>query len=452
MQHEDVLSIMSQIGSALDYAHSKGVIHRDVKPSNVMLDKEGRAVLTDFGLALVQAEGTHGEIFGTPHYIAPEQAVTSANVVPESDQYSLGVMLYEMLTGGLPYDGASPMDIAMAHMSEPLPSPLERNPDLNPAFLSILERVLQKESTDRFSSCAALVADLERAIRQQAQQPSTLSRVSMLDVSEQVKEFRVAHPLPPLPAAALAPTPSPPREPAAAKTQRATPPSTIRRPTNQRQMWMFVAVASAIVAVVGIIAVLALILASSNTGSLTPTAAAIVGEPSATVAAAPAVTDTASTQLPAFPTALPTDVIVLPTMTAVPLLVPTTAPTTSIPVAATATRTVYLLTIMRRGEDSLFIVNSTGSAFPLAPLRVGDGSGAIFGVMWGIETLDGGSCVTAWKDSGNPDAPNVVCNQVGTRITRQGRDRFWTNSFNIYYNGAQVGTCSSESCIISITP
>jgi len=105
MQHEDVLRLMSQIGSALDYAHSRGVIHRDIKPSNIMLDKEGRSILADFGLALVQTEGTRGEIFGTPHYIAPEQAVTSAAVVPQSDQYSLGVMLYEMLTGGVPYEG-----------------------------------------------------------------------------------------------------------------------------------------------------------------------------------------------------------------------------------------------------------------------------------------------------------------------------------------------------------
>jgi eukaryotic-like serine/threonine-protein kinase len=259
MQHEDVLRITSHIGSALDHAHSKGVIHRDVKPSNVMLDKEGRAILTDFGLALVQTEGTRGEIFGTPHYIAPEQAVTSAGVVPQSDQYSLGVVLYEMLTGGLPYDGTSPMDVAMAHMSEPLPSPLERNPDLHPAFVSVLERVLQKEPSDRYPTCAALVADLERAIRQQVELPSTLSRVSMLGVSEQVKEFRSAHPLPPPPAVLVAPTPPAPQQPSAAQTRRVSPATVIRRPTNQRQMWTFVAIASIIVALVGIIAVLALI-------------------------------------------------------------------------------------------------------------------------------------------------------------------------------------------------
>ncbi len=445
MQYEDVLRIMSQIGSALDFAHSKGVIHRDVKPSNIMLDKEGRAILTDFGLALVQTEGTRGEIFGTPHYIAPEQAVTSAGVVPESDQYALGVMLYEMLTGGLPYDGTSPMDIAMAHMTEPLPSPLERNPDLHPAFVSVLERALQKEPTERYPSCAALAADLERAIREQAQQPSTLSRVSMLDVTDQVKEFRDAHPLPPLPAAVVAP-PKQPTKPDAAVTQRATPPSTIRRPTNQRQMWTFVIVASVVVAVIGIIIVFALISAKNNAESLTPTAGALADVPGATNEVMQAVTSIA----PSLPTALPTAALIAPTMTPIPLLVPTIAPTTLIPVAATATPTVYLLTIMTRGDDSLFIINST-AAFPLAPLRVGDGDGAIYGAMWGVETLEGGSCVTAWKDTGNPTGPNVSCNQVGTRVTRHGPDRFWKSPFNIYYNGAQVGACSSETCMVSIT-
>lgn len=450
MQHEDVLRVMSQIGSALDYAHSKGVIHRDVKPSNVMLDREGRSILTDFGLALVQTEGTRGEIFGTPYYIAPEQAVTSAGVVPESDQYSLGVMLYEMLTGGLPYNGTSPMDVAMAHMTEPLPSPLERNPDLHPALVSVLERVLQKEPADRYPSCAALAADLERAIREQSRQPSTLSRVSMLGVSEQVQEFRAAHPLPPLPAAVAAPAAPTPGQPNAAKTRRASPARTIRRPANQRQMWIFVAIASAVVAVVGIVAVLALISAGSSAGTSTATPAVLANLPTATLEALQAATDAAPSQAlalptaPATPTAIPLAIIASP-------IVPTILPVTPVPGVTTPRPSVYLLTIMVQGEDSLFIVNGTGTAFPLAPLRVGDGDGAIYGAMWGVETLEGGSCVTAWKDTGNPSAPNVSCNQVGTQVTRHGPDRFWKDSFNVYYNGAQVGTCSGDSCIIPVT-
>jgi serine/threonine protein kinase len=96
MPHEDVLRIGHAVAGALDYAHSQGVIHRDVKPSNVMVASDGRVVLTDFGLALDVAQGTVGEVFGTPHYIAPEQARRSSDAVPQSDIYAWGVVLYEM--------------------------------------------------------------------------------------------------------------------------------------------------------------------------------------------------------------------------------------------------------------------------------------------------------------------------------------------------------------------
>src|SRR5215813_6244321 len=92
----DVVRIVQDIGSALDYAHSKNVIHRDVKPSNIMVDNQGRAILTDFGLALLSDQGTRGQIFGSPYYISPEQAISSGNVVPQSDLYALGVTLFEM--------------------------------------------------------------------------------------------------------------------------------------------------------------------------------------------------------------------------------------------------------------------------------------------------------------------------------------------------------------------
>ncbi|MFC1976249.1 serine/threonine-protein kinase, partial [Chloroflexota bacterium] len=129
MPPEDISRIIREICEALDHAHSKDVIHRDIKPSNIMLDQKGRAILTDFGLALLTELGTKGEIFGSPYYIAPEQAISSAGVVPQSDFYSVGVILYEMFTGQVPFDADTPVDVAMLHMSEPPRPPRELRPE-----------------------------------------------------------------------------------------------------------------------------------------------------------------------------------------------------------------------------------------------------------------------------------------------------------------------------------
>ncbi|NJN93970.1 MAG: serine/threonine protein kinase [Anaerolineales bacterium] len=116
MPPSEVSRIIRPVCLALDYVHSQGVIHRDIKPSNIMLDSQGRPILTDFGLVLLDYQ-TRGEIFGTPHYIAPEQVVSSAGAVPQSDLYSLGVILYEIFTGKLPFEADHPYDIAMLHLN-----------------------------------------------------------------------------------------------------------------------------------------------------------------------------------------------------------------------------------------------------------------------------------------------------------------------------------------------
>jgi serine/threonine protein kinase len=161
---EDVLRIGHAIANALDYAHQRGIIHRDVKPSNVLVANDGRIVLGDFGLALDMQEGSSGEAFGSPHYIAPEQARRSSDVVPQSDLYSLGIILYEMLTGVVPFDDESPTSVALQHITQPPPSPLKYNPRLGPAVEAVLLRALSKTPKDRFQSGADLLAALEKTL------------------------------------------------------------------------------------------------------------------------------------------------------------------------------------------------------------------------------------------------------------------------------------------------
>src|SRR5688572_17939471 len=145
MPYSDILNIVRGIGGGLDYAHSRGVIHRDIKPSNIMLDGENHAVLTDFGLALSIQEGTLGDTFGSAHYIAPEQAVSSAKAVPQSDLYSLGICTYEMLTGKVPFDDPSAMSVALKHLNETPPPPHLFNPDLTPEIEKVIFKILDKE-------------------------------------------------------------------------------------------------------------------------------------------------------------------------------------------------------------------------------------------------------------------------------------------------------------------
>jgi serine/threonine protein kinase len=197
---EDALRITRQIGAALDFAHGCGVIHRDVKPSNVILDKEGAAHLTDFGLVLLKDLGTLGEIFGSPHYIAPEQAISSAGTVPQSDLYALGVILYEMFTGQLPFDADSPMGIAMLHMTEPPRPPGELRPEMRRAEAVILMALarssgaIRRHGPGRWLGKSVADARLTRQVS---------------DTQNSVRSHwrrAAAHPLPPIP------QPSPPTE------------------------------------------------------------------------------------------------------------------------------------------------------------------------------------------------------------------------------------------------
>ncbi|HXV44379.1 MAG TPA: protein kinase [Anaerolineae bacterium] len=160
----EVLRIGRAVASALDYAHQQGIIHRDVKPSNVMVAKNGRVVLTDFGLAMNIEQGSMGEVFGSADYIAPEQARYSADAVPQSDLYSLGVILYEMLTGRTPFNDPSATTVAIQHLTVPPPPPRKLNPNLSRATEAVLLKALSKSPEKRYQTGAELMGALEKAL------------------------------------------------------------------------------------------------------------------------------------------------------------------------------------------------------------------------------------------------------------------------------------------------
>src|ERR671931_1322484 len=155
--------LLDQIASGLDYAHSRGVIHRDIKPGNVLLTDDGRAVLADFGLAWL-LEGAHltltGGVIGTPEYMSPEQAAGEP-IDHRSDVYSLGVVLYEMLVGERPFMAETPIGVLLKHLQDPAPSVLIARPNLPSAVGEVLDKVLAKNPSERYASAG----ELARAFR-----------------------------------------------------------------------------------------------------------------------------------------------------------------------------------------------------------------------------------------------------------------------------------------------
>lgn len=184
--------IISQIGDALSYAHARGMIHRDIKPSNILIDERGNCLLTDFGLArmteAVEKITSSGAVMGTPAYMSPEQGM-GANTDPRSDIYSLGIILYEMLTGRVPYTAETPIAVVFKHMQDPLPSARKLIPSLSDAIELVLLKSLAKNPEDRYPSADAFVQAVQQVISENPASDKTLSVKSMpaLRAEEPVK-------------------------------------------------------------------------------------------------------------------------------------------------------------------------------------------------------------------------------------------------------------------------
>lgn len=497
MPYADVMRVLEAIASALDYAHAQGVIHRDVKPSNIMVERSGRPVLTDFGLALRLSEGTVGDTFGTPHYISPEQAQNSANAVPQSDLYSLGVIAYEMLAGTVPFDDPSPTALAMQHIMGAVPSPRLFNLNLSEAVEQVLFRILAKEPGDRYATGAEFVNALRWSLdaRQRsasavnvqsefaASEEETVRHVSMQTVLDKVQQELALK---------------------EAKGQLVTRSSeaagfSALHPRLSSLLPYLVATSIAVIALL----VVALIVTSARPAHVPPpTEATLIVAAAGSPTALPA-TETAlppsTTAVPPEPTALPptetslpvivptvptitplppTETPVPPTVTPLPPTASSLAPTvtplppieTPVPPSATpaqaevvpvstAPPSDWLPIRLIYDSNAFYVMNDAGRGISVRPLgfeRV-DGNEHFEGQRWAYWTMEAGRCMEiVFADVAYPQRPAGCRPNAYFTPTRTQNVNFWTGSgqFRVLWNNTEIAVCeiAAGECGAAVPP
>ncbi len=193
------LDILEQVAQALDYSHSQGIVHRDVKPSNILIDESGRAWLTDFGLVLwASVDKSLGTAFGTPRYISPEQATDSQAAVPQSDVYSLGVIMYELVTKRMLFKGQTPMEMAISHITEKPTPPSQHNSSLPKPIETEILKALEKEPTLRHKTATEFITALKQAYKDTKIEFLKIDESG--DVKPDTKAQKATAELPPTPA------------------------------------------------------------------------------------------------------------------------------------------------------------------------------------------------------------------------------------------------------------
>ncbi len=229
-----IADVLSQVADALDYAHERGVIHRDVKPANVVIDARRWATVTDFGIAKAASQTSmtgSGSMIGTPYYMSPEQC-SGLKISGASDQYSLGVMAFQMLTGHLPFTGDSVIEIVKKHCTDPVPPISVLRPGTSPAVVAVVERALAKSPEERYPTTGAFASAFSQAAeREQSRTGRMIARTTS--------------PIPTRRRSVTSPANAPPqRQPRAAPRQAARP---------NRRVWPKLA-AGALVAAAGAVA------------------------------------------------------------------------------------------------------------------------------------------------------------------------------------------------------
>ncbi|MCL2852648.1 MAG: Stk1 family PASTA domain-containing Ser/Thr kinase [Defluviitaleaceae bacterium] len=193
--NDEVLGVATQIAAGLKHAHEHGIIHRDIKPQNILVTSTGIIKVTDFGIARVATAATvttTGNTMGSVHYFAPEQA-RGGHVDFKSDIYCLGIVMYEMITGKLPFDGDTPVAIALKQISDPLPDIRAINPKASESVVKIIRKATEKLSRNRYQTTDELTNDLKRALTNQS--GDFVKRAAATSASSVESETTISHPL-----------------------------------------------------------------------------------------------------------------------------------------------------------------------------------------------------------------------------------------------------------------
>ncbi len=281
----EALAIAVQVAGALAYAHERGVIHRDVKPHNVLLTADGHAKLTDFGIARVDdapALTNPGRVLGTGDYVAPEQA-QGHPLDGRADIYALGALLYHCLTGGPPYRGASFVEIAEQHLRAPVPDVQERCPEASDGVAAIVSRALAKNRDDRFADVGEMQEALEGELRALTRDDgSDTAEVPLVATALEVAEPAVTQDRPAVDDSALA----------ALGAQRPRRARAARAPGDARRIWPIVLLLLVLIAGVGWAAYLGSSLGGGGSGSTAPGTTTAPTEPGTTGSGTTATTTT----------------------------------------------------------------------------------------------------------------------------------------------------------------
>jgi serine/threonine protein kinase len=455
---QDASRIIRELCQALDYAHDRGVIHRDVKPSNVILNREGHPFLTDFGLALLAQPETREEAFGTPHYMAPEQVGSGGGATPLSDLYAVGVILYQMFTGELPFDADDPMDVAWMQVNKVPRMPRDIRPAITPEVQAVILRAMAKVPEARYPSGAALADALDQVLAlTPAGALAPLPTLPYVSVPEQVTRELDRNPPPPPAetlfrgAGSIPPRTAPPprrSQPATAERTRAPAmtgrPRPVPVPARRRQRSGFGRALGCLLAALLVVAL------------LTATAMWAVREGSNFLSS------TDWSWLPLFPGAPTATFMPEPTQTPTPVplataersMTPTLGPPPPEPPTPTPPAVpAYSLLIVTQGEESLVLVNRGNEPFDMDPLRLARGQGSIRGAEWGVSALAPGECVVAISSPTKSDLPRVPggCNlATNTAVVRKAKEAFWRSSFRVFYNDQAVATCQESLCEFQI--